>query len=519
MPKASRPLKCYMTATNHRAALQVWIWLGESADGSDCAMDLINNVTTMKSSDPSYQPDRDAWRATNFLFKRPWFTRLWVLQETLFARRATVHCGEKAVDLKMFLHFNDMESMYRRQNDSRLQPILSPMNIIFSDWKRVKSSLTKGKLTLFELISMTGEFKCKKEKDKIFALLSLCTAEERRYFSFDYNLDVPLLMIKVARYFISTRQLQSPMKILQTHQDGKKLSLPSWVPDYTTPDVESHLMIPATKGNTPYKAGADNDAWAGLGLPRLAPEIIRSKCEDAFGPALGRIIGIFLGNVSWTVTRRMNSARVGGGHLDKVLVLSGLKFDIIKFASKMPRVDYYEGTDEKEDRERKRQRRETTIDTCKQWDRHVQTIPSETGPYATPHGRREAYWRSLIADRDFDLKAPPNPSHDFAGRFEAWIGNDEGRAEYARPYSDAAVWRCINRSFVITEKGYLGLAPSGARKGDVISVLRGGYVPFVLRKGDHSDWKLVGEAYVHGIMDGSWVREAAKEDVMEFRMT
>ena len=151
----------------------------------------------------------------------------------------------------------------------------------------------------------------------------------------------------------------------------------------------------------------------------------------------------------------------------------------------------------------------------------MQTMSLEANPYATLHGRREAFWRTLIADRDFDLKGPPKPSHDFAGRFEAWIGKNEGKVDnelYTRPYSDAAIWRCIRRSFVTTEKGYLGLAPWGAREGDVICVLRGGDVPFVLREKEHGYWALVGEAYLHGIMDGSWVRKAVKEDVMDFRI-
>ena len=486
-------------------------------------MDLLNSVTTTKSGNFDYQPDPYAWKAIKCLFKRQWWTRLWVVQETLLARRAIVHCGEKAVDLEKFVHFKGMESLYRRRIGSQLQPILTPMGHILWDWRRIKDGIAKNRLTLFELISMTGEFKCKEKKDNIFALLSLCTANERKFFSSDYNLPVRSLMVKVTQYFMNTRELQSPMKFLQTHQDGKTVSLPSWVPDYTSEDVEGHLIIPRIKGYTPYEAGADNDAWTRLGLPPLTPEIIRRRCVNAFGPIFGLILGIILGYISWIVTRRMNSAsaRFGDGCSDETLVLSGLKFDVIGFASEMPPIDYYRGTDSKEDIDRKRKRRETTVATCQKWEHHVQLMSLETDPYKTLHGRREAFWRTLIADRDFDMRGAPNPSQDFAGRFEAWIGKDEGKADdeiYTRPYSDAAIWRCIKRSFVTTEKGYLGLAPSRARKGDVLCVLRGGDVPFVLREKENGYWELVGEAYVHGIMDGSWVRKAVKEDVMEFKI-
>jgi hypothetical protein len=51
--------------------------------------------------------------------------------------------------------------------------------------------------------------------------------------------------------------------------------------------------------------------------------------------------------------------------------------------------------------------------------------------------------------------------------------------------------------------------------GDVVSVLRGGNVPFVLRQRHEVSYGLVGEAYVHGIMDGSFVRDAQPEDLKE----
>jgi hypothetical protein len=51
-----------------------------------------------------------------------------------------------------------------------------------------------------------------------------------------------------------------------------------------------------------------------------------------------------------------------------------------------------------------------------------------------------------------------------------------------------------------------------------VCVLRGGMVPFILRKRGDGYWGFVGEAYVHGIMDGEFVREAKREDLRVFRI-
>ena len=71
----------------------------------------------------------------------------------------------------------------------------------------------------------------------------------------------------------------------------------------------------------------------------------------------------------------------------------------------------------------------------------------------------------------------------------------------------------INRILCITENGYIGLVPQTAKVGDQVVVLHGGPTPFVLRLAEGYEtapgvgreswrWQLVGEAYVHGIMDG-----------------
>ena len=66
-----------------------------------------------------------------------------------------------------------------------------------------------------------------------------------------------------------------------------------------------------------------------------------------------------------------------------------------------------------------------------------------------------------------------------------------------------------------TQKGLLGLGPYWAQPGDQVWVVAGGRTPLVLRPVPESKGSraaLVGEAYVHGIMNGE-VREDEERKV------
>ena len=70
--------------------------------------------------------------------------------------------------------------------------------------------------------------------------------------------------------------------------------------------------------------------------------------------------------------------------------------------------------------------------------------------------------------------------------------------------SNFAMWRRTYR----TSKGYLGLGPETLQDGDLIFIIAGSPVPFVLRKtAVQGRYRLVGETYVHGIMQGQAVQK------------
>ena len=69
----------------------------------------------------------------------------------------------------------------------------------------------------------------------------------------------------------------------------------------------------------------------------------------------------------------------------------------------------------------------------------------------------------------------------------------------------SALYHCTKRRFFVTAAGHMGLGPRCMQPEDIVVVLRGGRKPFVLRKKVDGYW-LLGEAYVHGVMDGEAVQ-------------
>ena len=131
----------------------------------------------------------------------------------------------------------------------------------------------------------------------------------------------------------------------------------------------------------------------------------------------------------------------------------------------------------------------------------------------------EELWRTLVADRAPGGKDPPrwysvalswaierrNSNGDIHTAELIRQGQPQRMVEFLKRVQEV-IWD--KRFFLLSGRtSYrLGIAPSGAQEGDILCVLLGCSVPVVLRPLDKSDprcgYKLVGEAYIHGVMDG-----------------
>ena len=144
-------------------------------------------------------------------------------------------------------------------------------------------------------------------------------------------------------------------------------------------------------------------------------------------------------------------------------------------------------------------------------------------------GYEEAFFRTIAANRTFSLPAEPLDS-DVKPTFDAWVGREiasDGASssttvetERIKDYSKSVVSRCAKRTFITTSTGYFGLAPKISKSGDLVCIVYGADVAFILRKPEPKlgdvPGSFIGEAYIDGIMQGEYLEKAKDEDFTAF---
>jgi hypothetical protein len=94
--------------------------------------------------------------------------------------------------------------------------------------------------------------------------------------------------------------------------------------------------------------------------------------------------------------------------------------------------------------------------------------------------------------------------------------SDEYHSIYSDHYFDAVRKSSLGRRFFLTHNGYMGVGPRNTEMGDQVVILKGGPLPFILRRdrspknadlANEECFTLIGEAYVHGLSDGEGIRD------------
>ena len=148
-----------LMAKIYAKASEVLIWLGTGAHGSGKAMEAINSgVDSIHQYESQVQS----------LFRRPYWDRLWVLQEVLMAQNILVLCGNQTFAWKRLeAHF------IPQKTDTRLwtRPI-HIYNVALSLIEE-KASFEGSNRRLSYMLETFGGLQCEDIRDKVYGLLSL----------------------------------------------------------------------------------------------------------------------------------------------------------------------------------------------------------------------------------------------------------------------------------------------------------------------------------------------------------
>ncbi|KAH8689770.1 heterokaryon incompatibility protein-domain-containing protein [Phaeosphaeriaceae sp. PMI808] len=415
-------------------------------------------------------PDMD-WKPITNLLSRPYFQRGWIIQEAVKARQATVVCGNKTIPWKTFetvchslvsLHnsgqirgfpfieaaegLNSIEMILQARKDARVRFI--------SAWLSIKQ-LSE----LYHLLIATQWSQCTDSRDKIFALLGIAqdVAPEDRELGPDYTESVESIFRRFVIWDISKH---GNLRTLSCISKPSNLDLPSWVPDLTQLDSGIELLV--VNKRTPFQASKGSKAQA-----RWSEQ----------------------SNVLHLTGKLVDSIQtVGKGDRSRGYVLPdahGAQFnlgDAINYVLK------------------------------REWLQECWDIAASTGLDRSSSSDYETFARTMTCNLNYDGAAVISPYIKWFPKYEDYVKGGNLRTvsnpQEVPQWRDALkVIRSVHawtkgRHFCATERGRIGWVPSSAAEGDLICVFFGGRVPYAIRSCGDGHYTLVGECYIHGIMEG-----------------
>lgn len=175
-------------------------WLGPAYGGSDQAMALLSKSW---SNGASRKRAAEAWAKPSSmglvaLCTRPYWRRLWVLQELLLAQRAIIICGEKIISYTDFVTFSSLASQTapvpRASEAFGYSAFLSSPAL-----SMVSRALARPEeRTLWAYLWATQQLQCADPRDKIYALLGIAEDETAGLLP-DYARPIPEMLNHVLR--------------------------------------------------------------------------------------------------------------------------------------------------------------------------------------------------------------------------------------------------------------------------------------------------------------------------------
>jgi Heterokaryon incompatibility protein (HET) len=496
----------------YQDATHVIVWLGPSDGDSDVAFDVMNQIGKECCEIGFWDIPRSSWlevgsnpngpyaRLQKFveekisldhpfeaiarLSNRPWWYRVWVMQELVLPRDVSFACGFCSITYRYFfaaiIFFlvgrSKLADKFKQEDWEN--PIKAPKlkNFFTNSIDPRPGSLCGARrkfhedcgshdaliLLLRRAYSTSSSLRnllATDPRDRIFGMLGLASDTDQLGIRPDYFKSYKAVYTDAARTLLQ----HGHTDILLFSQFPKMLNgLPTWVPDWTTTIQE------------PCGECVVDARFSASGQTSICSVLIRSSDADDLIALNGARVG--------TITQ------VGAPWLPTI---ENYKHNWPQSVTFITEIESF----------------------CNQSDRLAQ--PAQP-IYKTPKQREEAVWRIPCGDMDrlsgFRRSRAQATSPDVFEGFKllkaGFMSNEAKDSVDPRLYSYmTSMGDMFKRRPFLSAQGYVGLAPSLAEVGDVIVIIYGAIVPFIIRDLGNGQFEFVGEAYVHGIMDGEYVEK------------
>ncbi|KAI1200701.1 HET-domain-containing protein [Nemania serpens] len=428
---------------------------------------------------------------------RPFWSRIWVLQEIFLAKSLYYVCGNRRLSgrilagafvLLVTFHRHVSQLGDKVELDGPLERFVS----VFFSFAELNRLINYTLTYPGELISLwtAMTFFCVKElprgskttdpRDMIYGLLGFAKDEEKSYIRADYGKSVPETYSTVTRLLIQNGFTD----VLAWAQPGvqKITDLPSWVPDYSSTIYHSLCSQGQVMAVLPQFRACGQTKYSDVNSRPFDPHVLP----------------------------------VHGWRLDDVLLVGKRWF---------PRSRGVASPSSRDDSETPLSRRSSDgqlqlfLDEVRYLVRQADSIHRRNTAVSQgcgekpPRATADSIWRVPCCDQ-VETVSMGLVRGDASARsyYEATLRGLEARIqEPAHKYPVEsqpflrALFRWAHRRPFLTAGGFVGLGPAEVEPGDFVAVLDGFNACYVLRDRDPrggGEHRLVGEAYVDGVMDG-----------------
>ncbi|KKZ66358.1 hypothetical protein EMCG_07859 [[Emmonsia] crescens] len=499
-----------------------------------------------KSDIPFISPEE--WTALAAIFLRDYFRRLWVVQENVLSGTILGYCGKHEFPWREFCRVAQL--VYFRQlllgRITSTKYINSQDAVVGIESRAVslvqwRERLDKGdeaavpkEFSLESLVFDTWTFRATDPRDKIFGLYGLLNRTGQVKWRPDYYKSVEEVYAEATKKII---QQSGELRMLSAAVDCSLRNiptLPSWVPDYSmTYTNMMSAVYNAARGLPVYPIKPT--AWDVLGVSGVKIDTVLDIGNTTHGPGDQHMIFdprwlelLLLLPIKYhngqTRTEALWRTICGDQHVKGTLpapahygeafrkalcmMVSVIAKNEIKRAVDNPRLP----PSLKAALGRVRNMWSTPpMSTLKAEDIEFDFSEPDRN-LSGPQHRNLIYYLFKLQCFAATEPSPFTPTLEQVEEYyssTSWEAYEKHNTivlpEECADFYQSVRSRYGKRRVFVTSKRYLGLGPASMQPGDEIWVLPGAGAAFVLRKVDDSSMRMIGEAYVHGAMNGELV--------------